>query len=115
MQHYTNTKLYLVLIQFSKAFPWNFLLMLALSFASIIFYNSTTTLGKRSTHTLPPGPAGYPIVGCLPEMVKINKPILQWMHSYMQTCGIEIAYFRLDGIYQCFIKKRTLQIYFSLV
>ncbi|KAL0299929.1 UNVERIFIED_CONTAM: Tryptophan N-monooxygenase 2 [Sesamum angustifolium] len=37
---------------------------------------------------------GYPIVGCLPEMMK-NKPTFRWVHQLMQEMNTEIACIRL--------------------
>ncbi|KAH6796209.1 hypothetical protein C2S51_037195 [Perilla frutescens var. frutescens] len=76
-----------------------FVLLLALGFTLFIFfYKSTTRIKRRTTHALPPGPAGYPIVGCLPEMVK-NMPTFRWMHNHMQRLNTEIACFRLGSVH----------------
>ncbi|KAK4434002.1 Tryptophan N-monooxygenase [Sesamum alatum] len=39
---------------------------------------------------------GYPIVGCLPEMMK-NKPTFRWIHQLMQEMNTEIACIRLGN------------------
>ncbi|XP_057803637.1 isoleucine N-monooxygenase 1-like [Salvia miltiorrhiza] len=74
------------------------LLLVTLGFAlSMIFYISNTRIKKRPKHPLPPGPAGFPLIGCLPEMM-INKPTFRWMHNYMQRLNTEIACFRLGVV-----------------
>ncbi|KAH6795169.1 phenylalanine N-monooxygenase-like protein [Perilla frutescens var. hirtella] len=75
-----------------------YLLLLALGFVvSIIFYKTTRT--KTATMPpLPPGPTGYPIVGCLPKMVK-NKPAFRWIHQTMQDFNTEIACFHLGRVH----------------
>ncbi|PIN07889.1 Cytochrome P450 CYP2 subfamily [Handroanthus impetiginosus] len=53
---------------------------------------------KRTQYPdLPPGPKGWPIVGCIPQMMK-NKPILKWIHKIMQELNTEIACIRLGNI-----------------
>ncbi|XP_057806428.1 tryptophan N-monooxygenase CYP79A68-like [Salvia miltiorrhiza] len=75
------------------------LLLVALGFAlTIIFHKSTPRINKSPKHPLPPGPTGYPIVGCLPEMAR-NKPTFRWMLNYMQSFNTEIACFRLGGVH----------------
>ncbi|KAH6768549.1 hypothetical protein C2S51_013885 [Perilla frutescens var. frutescens] len=76
-----------------------FLSLLALvSTLFIIFYKSTTRIKKTTSHPLPPGPAGYPIVGCLLEMVK-NKPTFRWIHNHMRRLDTEIACFRIGSVH----------------
>ncbi|KAI3459366.1 hypothetical protein Pfo_016029 [Paulownia fortunei] len=78
--------------------------LLALGFATIIFYK-WLSLKKRTTPPLPPGPTGYPIVGCLPEMIK-NKPTFRWIHKLMQETNTEIACIRLGDIH--FLRKQDI-------
>ncbi|KAK4434009.1 Isoleucine N-monooxygenase 1 [Sesamum alatum] len=75
----------------------NFLALLALSFATMIL-NKRLRLNKRTIPSLPPGPMGYPIVGCFPEMMK-NKPAFRWIHQLMQEINTEIACIRLGNTY----------------
>ncbi|KAL0434346.1 UNVERIFIED_CONTAM: Tryptophan N-monooxygenase 2 [Sesamum latifolium] len=74
----------------------NFLAFLALSFATMIL-NKRLRLTKR-TISLPPGPMGYPIVGCFPKMMK-HKPAFRWIHRLMQEINTEIACIRLGNAY----------------
>ncbi|KAK4434010.1 Phenylalanine N-monooxygenase CYP79D16 [Sesamum alatum] len=60
--------------------------------------NKRLSLKKRTIPSLPPGPMGYPIVGCLPEMMK-NKPAFRWIHRFMQEINTEIACIRLGNAY----------------
>ncbi|KAH6798065.1 phenylalanine N-monooxygenase-like protein [Perilla frutescens var. hirtella] len=53
-------------------------------------------LRKRNTPPLPPGPSGYPIIGCLPSMMK-NKPTFRWIHKIMEEMNTEIACIRLGS------------------
>ncbi|XP_042035203.1 tryptophan N-monooxygenase CYP79A68-like [Salvia splendens] len=62
---------------------------------SIIFHKRIL---KRPKQPLPPGPSGYPIIGCLPEMLR-NKPTFRWMLDYMQAFSTEIACFRLGSVH----------------
>ncbi|KAL0367488.1 UNVERIFIED_CONTAM: Tryptophan N-monooxygenase 2 [Sesamum radiatum] len=75
----------------------NFLALLALSFATMILKNRLR-FTKRTIPSLPPGPMGYPIVGCFPEMMK-NKPAFRWIHRLMQEINTEIACIRLGNTY----------------
>ncbi|KAL7081051.1 hypothetical protein ACP275_14G015800 [Erythranthe tilingii] len=75
-----------------------FLLLLLLLLPTIIiifFYKWSLNPKKRSKTTppLPPGPIGYPIIGCLLEMRK-KKPTFRWIHKLMQEMDTEIACFR---------------------
>ncbi|KAL0368067.1 UNVERIFIED_CONTAM: Phenylalanine N-monooxygenase CYP79D16 [Sesamum calycinum] len=75
----------------------NFLALLAFSFATMIL-NKRLRFTKRTVPSLPPGSMGYPIVGCLPEMVK-KKPAFRWIHRLMQEINTEIACIRLGNAY----------------
>ncbi|KAL0307876.1 UNVERIFIED_CONTAM: Phenylalanine N-monooxygenase CYP79D16 [Sesamum angustifolium] len=75
----------------------NFLALLALSFATMIL-NKRLRLTKRTVPSLPPGPMGYPIIGCFPKMMK-NKPAFRWIHRLMQEINTEIACIRLGNAY----------------
>ncbi|KAL2488513.1 Tryptophan N-monooxygenase 1 [Forsythia ovata] len=48
--------------------------------------------------TLPPGPIGFPIFGCLLQML-LNKPTFRWIHSVMDDMNTEIACIRLGGVH----------------
>ncbi|EYU45627.1 hypothetical protein ABFS82_14G015300 [Erythranthe guttata] len=75
-----------------------FLLLLATII--IVFFAKWLNHSKKRRKTtkppLPPGPTGYPIIGCLPEMTK-KKPTFRWIHKLMQEMDTEIACFRLGG------------------
>ncbi|PIN03870.1 Cytochrome P450 CYP2 subfamily [Handroanthus impetiginosus] len=70
---------------------------LCLIIATIIFHKWRMTCKKRAQHRLPPGPKGWPIIGCVPEMMK-NKPTSKWIHKLMQELNTEIACIRLGNI-----------------
>ncbi|KAB5560687.1 hypothetical protein DKX38_005644 [Salix brachista] len=49
-------------------------------------------------YPLPPGPRPWPIVGCLPAMLR-NKPAYRWIHNLMKEMNSEIACIRLGNIH----------------
>ncbi|KAL2247184.1 UNVERIFIED_CONTAM: Valine N-monooxygenase 1 [Sesamum indicum] len=73
----------------------NLFLLLVWGFTSVIFMKRLR-FKQRTAPPLPPGPMGYPIVGCLPEMMK-NKPAFRWIHKLMQDINTEIACIRLGN------------------
>ncbi|XP_047973960.1 tyrosine N-monooxygenase-like isoform X2 [Salvia hispanica] len=72
------------------------LLLVALLFSLYVIFHKR--IQKRPKHPLPPSPSSYPIIGCLPAMVR-NKPTFRWMLDYMQRLNTEIACFRLRSIH----------------
>ncbi|PIN03871.1 Cytochrome P450 CYP2 subfamily [Handroanthus impetiginosus] len=71
-------------------------LVVALYFATIIFYIWCIIIKKKTPYPLPPGPKGWPIIGCIPEMM-MNKPTFRWIHKIMQELNTEIACIRLGN------------------
>ncbi|CAN6201300.1 unnamed protein product [Urochloa humidicola] len=64
------------------------------------------TLVPRRTSTcaaapLPPGPAPWPVVGCLPEMLLSDMPAFRWIHHVMSnnTNTTGIACVKLGGVH----------------
>ncbi|WCJ34956.1 cytochrome p450 79a2 [Euphorbia peplus] len=53
---------------------------------------------KSTQLPLPPGPKPWPIVGCLPMMLK-NKHVFRWIHGLMKQLDTEIACFRLGSVH----------------
>ncbi|PIN03869.1 Cytochrome P450 CYP2 subfamily [Handroanthus impetiginosus] len=70
-------------------------IMGAFCFVTIItFYNWLIIRKKRTQYPqypLPPGPKGWPIIGCIPEMIKNKPSISRWIHKLMQEFNTEIA------------------------
>ncbi|KAG8373053.1 hypothetical protein BUALT_Bualt12G0130800 [Buddleja alternifolia] len=71
--------------------------LLVLCFLAVIICKLLTRK-KTKAHPLPPGPLGYPLLGCLPQMLK-NKPTFRWIHKLMQDLNTEIACIRLGSIH----------------
>lgn len=69
---------------------------LALVFAAVIVY--TFLKPTKTRPPLPPGPPGYPVIGCLPQIVK-NKPTFRWMNKIMTEMNTEIACFPIGNTY----------------
>ncbi|KAL7081053.1 hypothetical protein ACP275_14G016100 [Erythranthe tilingii] len=77
-----------------------FLLLVTTIIIIIIIFDKWLNHSKKSRKTtkppLPPGPMGYPIIGCLPEMTK-KKPTFRWIHKLLQEMDTEIACIRLGS------------------
>ncbi|KAI4321040.1 hypothetical protein MLD38_034463 [Melastoma candidum] len=74
------------------------LLSLVVMFAVLISkWNYSRGISGRFGQ-LPPGPKPWPIVGCLPEMLK-NKPVFRWVHRIMKEMETEIACIRIGSIH----------------
>ncbi|KAK3143064.1 hypothetical protein QOZ80_4BG0357570 [Eleusine coracana subsp. coracana] len=50
------------------------------------------------TPPLPPGPAPWPVVGNLPEML-LQKPAFRWIHRMMKDTGTDIACIKLGCVH----------------
>ncbi|KAG8373050.1 hypothetical protein BUALT_Bualt12G0130500 [Buddleja alternifolia] len=80
----------------NKTSPYlQFSFLLVLSFVTIIICKWLSSK-KTKTHPLPPGPLGYPIIGCLPQMLN-NKPTFRWIDKLMQDLNTEIVCIRLGS------------------
>ncbi|KAL0539801.1 hypothetical protein IC582_024022 [Cucumis melo] len=54
--------------------------------------------GTPSIRRLPPGPKPWPLIGCLPAMLRNkNLPTYQWIHEVMKQFNTEIACIRLGS------------------
>ncbi|CAK7323493.1 unnamed protein product [Dovyalis caffra] len=70
---------------------------LLLVLAITLFYFTIKSNKNVKKHPLPPGPKPWPIVGCLPTMLR-NKPAPRWIHSLMKEMNTEIACIRLGNV-----------------
>ncbi|CAN6169630.1 unnamed protein product [Urochloa humidicola] len=52
----------------------------------------------KPTAPLPPGPAPWPVVGNVPEML-LNKPAFRWIHLITKELGTDIACVKLGGVH----------------
>ncbi|KAI4325868.1 hypothetical protein MLD38_031231 [Melastoma candidum] len=72
--------------------------------ALILFANEITKRLPKSRSAksqllpLPPGPKAWPILGCIPEMVR-NRPAFRWIHCLMKEMNTEIASIRLGSVH----------------
>ncbi|XP_057796257.1 phenylalanine N-monooxygenase-like [Salvia miltiorrhiza] len=74
-------------------------LLAIISLVSLIILKLIYSMKKRSrAPPLPPGPAAYPLVGSLPEML-LKKPAYRWIHNLMQKLDTEIACIRLGSVH----------------
>ncbi|KAF8011885.1 hypothetical protein BT93_I0116 [Corymbia citriodora subsp. variegata] len=79
--------------------------ILLLFIVLILFLTHMTKLMFRRIHKngrlapqLPPGPAPWPIVGCVPEMLS-QKPTYRWIHHLMKEMDTDIACIRLGNVH----------------
>ncbi|KAG6421492.1 hypothetical protein SASPL_118046 [Salvia splendens] len=75
------------------SFPAIAICILSLIIFKLIFIKKISTAPP-----LPPGPWGFPFVGCLPQML-INKPVSRWILNLMQQFNTEIACIKLGGVH----------------
>ncbi|XP_048128532.1 tyrosine N-monooxygenase-like [Rhodamnia argentea] len=52
----------------------------------------------KSVPQLPPGPSPWPIIGCVPEMLR-QKPTFRWIHRLMKEMDTNIACIRLGNVH----------------
>ncbi|CAL4925673.1 unnamed protein product [Urochloa decumbens] len=69
--------------------------LLALTAACLL---QTLLRRRRQRKPLPPGPAPWPVVGSLPEML-LKKPAFRWIHLVMKELGTDIACLKLGGVH----------------
>ncbi|KAJ8768617.1 hypothetical protein K2173_023521 [Erythroxylum novogranatense] len=53
---------------------------------------------NRHQFQLPPGPKPWPVIGCLPQMLR-NRPTFAWIHQLMNDMNTEIACIRLGNVH----------------
>ncbi|XP_030517688.2 tyrosine N-monooxygenase-like [Rhodamnia argentea] len=82
----------------SSSIPLLFIvLILLLILIKKLKFRSTRENGK-SVPQLPPGPAPWPTIGCVPEML-CQKPIFWWIHCLMKEMDTDIACVRLGKVH----------------
>ncbi|WCJ28256.1 Phenylalanine N-monooxygenase [Euphorbia peplus] len=54
---------------------------------------------KLTQLPLPPGPKPWPIVGCLPMMLKSKPTVFRWIHNLMKELNTDIACIRLGNVH----------------
>ncbi|XP_065847561.1 phenylalanine N-monooxygenase CYP79D16-like [Euphorbia lathyris] len=70
-----------------------------MSMLFLTFLKFLNLVDHKSTQLpLPPGPKPWPIIGCLPTMLK-NKPFFRWIHNLMKELDSEIACIRLGNVH----------------
>ncbi|KAH6770216.1 phenylalanine N-monooxygenase-like protein [Perilla frutescens var. hirtella] len=77
----------------------NIYAILSISFVAmslVIIIDIVRRLRKTSRLPLPPGPSGYPVVGCLLAMMK-SKSTFRWIHKIMEEMNTEIVCIRLGS------------------
>ncbi|CAK7323491.1 unnamed protein product [Dovyalis caffra] len=67
-------------------------------FSITLFYFTIKSNKNIEKHPLPPGPKPWPIVGCLPTMLR-NKSVPRWIHNLMKEMNTEIACIRLGNVH----------------
>ncbi|WCJ28257.1 cytochrome P450 family 79 subfamily B polypeptide 2 [Euphorbia peplus] len=72
-------------------------------FVSMLFLTFLKFLNlsdKKSTQLpLPPGPKPWPIVGCMPMMLKNKPTVFRWIHNVMKELNTDIACIRLGNVH----------------
>ncbi|KAJ4842715.1 hypothetical protein Tsubulata_040361 [Turnera subulata] len=63
-------------------------------FSILQLQRGTTRKACRNLAPLPPGPAAWPLLGNLPELLRY-KPTFRWVHGFMREMNTEIACFRV--------------------
>ncbi|KAF8397039.1 hypothetical protein HHK36_018677 [Tetracentron sinense] len=71
------------------------LLFLISTFFFILFRSQTWKKSKQAP--LPPGPAPWPVIGNLPELLR-NKPAFRWIIRLMKEMNTDIACIRLGNV-----------------
>uniref|UniRef100_A0A803P5L8 Cytochrome P450 n=1 Tax=Cannabis sativa TaxID=3483 RepID=A0A803P5L8_CANSA len=75
-----------------------FMLLLVISVIKYLFHKIMDEKPHSSNAAvlvpLPPGPSPWPILGCIPEMLR-NRPTYKWIHTLMKELDTDIACIRL--------------------
>lgn len=95
-----------IIMFFSIALPFLFALIGVLTAAQRLHNNKNSKNNKRKKspaaagaqlRQLPPGPKGWPLVGCLPQILRTNPPAFRWIHNFMVESNTDIACIRLGS------------------
>ncbi|XP_065860015.1 tryptophan N-monooxygenase 1-like [Euphorbia lathyris] len=83
--------------------PTPFLFSSAFIFMSLLFLTFLKFLNlgdnKSTQLPLPPGPKPWPIVGCIPAMLKSKPAVFRWIHNLMKELNTEIICIRLGNVH----------------
>ncbi|XP_065854723.1 phenylalanine N-monooxygenase CYP79D16-like [Euphorbia lathyris] len=86
----------LLLISLSNPKPFLFFIL----FMSMLFLTFLKFLNLSSTQLpLPPGPKPWPIIGCIPTMLKSKPAVFRWIHNLMKELNTEIVCIRLGDVH----------------
>ncbi|XP_050378084.1 tryptophan N-monooxygenase CYP79A68-like [Argentina anserina] len=80
------------------------LLILALSIFFVFFTQKKKRAVLPPMPPLPPGPTPWPIVGCVPEMLR-NRPTYIWIHDILEQLNTDIACVRLGSVHVIAVKS----------
>ena len=75
---------------------FTFIFIFIISITSILIKYLFMKKKPSTVAALPPGPSPWPVLGCIPEMLR-NRPAHQWVHRLMKEMDTDIACFRLGN------------------